>query len=98
MAELQSYYHAFSYLPRREESIDHVSVEAGFLGYLFLKEAYACMGEDAEAAAITKDARERFVNEHLGRCTNGILDRLGEGPAYLRKVFSWLVKRGETGL
>ena len=54
MAELNSFYHAFSYLPRREESIDHVSVEAGFVGYLFLKEAYARQRGDSDAAEITK--------------------------------------------
>ncbi|MBI1998533.1 MAG: molecular chaperone TorD family protein, partial [Deltaproteobacteria bacterium] len=39
LAQLSAFYHAFSFNPRREESIDHVSVEAGFVGYLFLKEA-----------------------------------------------------------
>jgi nitrate reductase assembly molybdenum cofactor insertion protein NarJ len=98
MAELQSFYQAFSYLPRREESIDHVSVEAGFVGYLFLKEAYARTQENPEAARITKSARSRFMKEHVSRCATGVRTRLTENPAYLRKVFSWLVKRGETGL
>jgi len=93
MAELQSFYHAFSYLPRREESIDHVSVEAGFVGYLFLKEAYARKRGDSAAAEITKSARTRFTQEHLSRCAGGIHDRLTEGPAYLRNVISWLVKK-----
>ena len=93
MAELQSFYHAFSYLPHREESIDHVSVEAGFVGYLFLKEAYARKRRDTAAVEITKSARARFVNEHFSRCAGGILDRLTEGPAYVRNVLLWFVKK-----
>ncbi|MGE5306921.1 MAG: molecular chaperone TorD family protein [Alphaproteobacteria bacterium] len=90
MAQLASFYQAFSFTPRREESIDHISVEAGFVGYLFLKEAYAELQGDAEAGGITKDARERFIHEHLQRCTQGIVDRLSDSPLYLKKVLSWL--------
>ncbi|HXV79049.1 MAG TPA: molecular chaperone TorD family protein [Candidatus Binatia bacterium] len=92
MAELNSFYHAFAYLPRREEPIDHVAVEAGFVGYLFLKQAYAQQLGDAEAAEITKQARERFMNEHLLRCARGISERLNENPAYLRNIVWWLIK------
>jgi hypothetical protein len=96
MAELNSFYHAFSYLPRREEPIDHVAVEAGFVGYLFLKEAYANQRGDAEAAEITKQARERFMNQHLRRCACGISERLNENPEYLRNIISWLMKNIPT--
>ena len=93
MAELSSFYHAFAYLPCREESIDHVSVEAGFVGYLFLKEAYALKRGDSAAGEITKSARTRFTQEHVSRCAAGIRDGLAEGPAYLRNVSLWLVKK-----
>ncbi len=93
MAELQSYYHAFSFRPRREESIDHISVESGFVGYLLLKEAYAEMQGDAEAAEITKNARERFTNEHLARCARGMIARPTDIPFYLRNVLSWLAEK-----
>jgi nitrate reductase assembly molybdenum cofactor insertion protein NarJ len=96
MAELNSLYHAFSYLPLREEPIDHVAVEAGFVGYLFLKEAYANQRGDAEAGEITKQARERFMNEHLLRCAGGISEGLNENPAYLRNIISWLIKNIPT--
>jgi hypothetical protein len=88
---------AFSYLPRREEPSDHISVEAGFVGCLFLKEAYARQRGDSDAADITKRARKRFMNEHLSRCADGIADRLTAGPSYLRKVFLWLVKKAQDG-
>jgi nitrate reductase assembly molybdenum cofactor insertion protein NarJ len=95
MAQLATFYQAFSFAPRREESIDHISVEAGFVGYLFLKQAYAQMQDDAESAAITNDARERFTNEHLARCARGMIARPVEMPPYLRNVLSWLAETGE---
>jgi nitrate reductase assembly molybdenum cofactor insertion protein NarJ len=94
MAKLQSFYHAFSFKPRREESVDHISVEAGFVGYLFLKEAYAQMQGDAEAAEITGSARERFINEHVSRCAQGMVEKPGDIPAYLRIVLLWFVQKG----
>ena len=90
IAELSAFYHAFSFSPRREESIDHVSVEAGFVGYLFLKEAYARMQNDSAGAAIARDARERFCSEHLARLGCGMRERPVEMPAYLQGVLSWL--------
>jgi nitrate reductase assembly molybdenum cofactor insertion protein NarJ len=90
IAELSAFYHAFSFSPRREESIDHVSVEAGFVGYLFLKEAYARMQNDAASAAIAKEARERFCSEHSARLARGMRERSVEMPVYLQSVLSWL--------
>ena len=90
IAELSAFYHAFSFSPRREESFDHVSVETGFVGYLFLKEAYARVQNDAAAAAIATDARERFCSEHLARSARGMRARPVEMPAYLQGVLSWL--------
>lgn len=42
MAQRATFYQAFSFAPRREESIDHISVEAGVVGYLFLKALRKC--------------------------------------------------------
>jgi TorA maturation chaperone TorD len=96
MAELQSYYQAFSYLPRREEPVDHVSVEAGFVSYLLLKEAYARTRNDFESVRITKDARKRFVAEHLARCAGGIIERSSPMPPYLLSVLSWMGHRARV--
>jgi nitrate reductase assembly molybdenum cofactor insertion protein NarJ len=90
MAQLANFYQAFSFTPRREESIDHIAVEAGFVGYLFLKEAYANMQGDGASGDITKEARERFIKDHLQRCAQGIVNRLGDLPPYLNDVLSWL--------
>jgi nitrate reductase assembly molybdenum cofactor insertion protein NarJ len=90
MAQLSSFYQAFSFAPKREEPIDHIAVEAGFVGYMFLKEAYAQMQGDTESGEITKEAREHFVKEHLNRCVQGMVERVGDVPPYLRNVFLWL--------
>jgi hypothetical protein len=65
-------------------------VEAGFVGYLFLKEAYARMRKGEASAAITKEAREQFLSEHLARSARGMRERSVNMPAYLQGVLSWL--------
>ena len=97
MAQLAKFYQAFSFAPCREECIDHISVEAGFVGYLFLKQAYAQMQGDAESAVVTEDARKRFVSEHLQRCAQRLVERRNDFPPYLRNVLSWVAAmRSET--
>ena len=97
MAELQSFYDVFSFAPRREECIDHVAVEAGFVGYLFLKEAYAEMRGAGKSARVTKTARERFVTEHVVRCAIGMIDRLtDESPHYVRNVLLWVANKARN--
>lgn len=90
MAQLATFYQAFSFAPRREESIDHISVEAGFVGYLFLKEAYARLQGNEESEVVTEQARQRFITEHLQRCAQGMIDRVSDLPPYLKNVLSWL--------
>lgn len=97
MAEVSGFYQAFSFTPRREESIDHIAVEAGFVGYMFLKEAYARMQGDAESTDITREARERFLKEHLQRCAQGMADRSDAFPPYLSDVLSWIAAMRRTG-
>jgi nitrate reductase assembly molybdenum cofactor insertion protein NarJ len=65
LSELFSYYDAFSYNPVTYEVPDHVSVEAGFIAYLRLKEAYAMDCLDYEHATVTADAARNFIDEHL---------------------------------
>jgi nitrate reductase assembly molybdenum cofactor insertion protein NarJ len=65
LSELTSYYEAFAYQPALLEAPDHVSVEAGFIAYLKLKEAYALATSDDEHAAVTRAAAQQFSNEHL---------------------------------
>lgn len=66
LAELEAHYRAFAYQPQTPEPADHASVEAGFVAYLRLKEAYALACGDAERAQVTAEAAERFLEDHLG--------------------------------
>jgi nitrate reductase assembly molybdenum cofactor insertion protein NarJ len=65
MSELAAYYEAFGYKPVIEEAEDHVSVEAGFVAYLRLKQAAAVACGDDEHAGVTADAARTFVKDHL---------------------------------
>ena len=95
MAELQAFYHAFLFQPHREESIDHLSVETGFVGYLFLKEAYARMEGTPEAVEVTRNARLRFADEHVARSVSGMIERRSDKPDYIQLLLSWLMDRVE---
>lgn len=66
LADIAGFYEAFAFRPRAEDPLDHVAVEAGFIGYLCLKEARAIAHGDAESAATTASARRRFIADHLG--------------------------------
>lgn len=84
LAELATYYDAFSYAPETAEVIDHVSVETGFIGYLRLKEAYALDCGETEHADVTAEAAERFISEHLSRIAEPLATSLQEsGSPYL---------------
>lgn len=84
MSELASYYDAFAFEPKTPEAPDHVAVEAGFVGYLRFKEAFAVSEGDTEHAAITAEAAGSFVEEHLSRIAGPLAITLAEsGVAYL---------------
>jgi hypothetical protein len=65
LSDLTRYYEVFHYHPRAEDPVDHLSVEAGFIAYLWLKEAAALSAGDRDAAAVTGEARVAFLAEHL---------------------------------
>jgi nitrate reductase assembly molybdenum cofactor insertion protein NarJ len=84
MSELTGYYNAFGYAPASQEPFDHVAVEAGFVGYLRLKEAYAQACKDSERVEITADAARHFTDDHLLALAKPIENRLKEsGIRYL---------------
>lgn len=95
MSELTTYYDAFEFRPATSEVADHVSVEAGFIGFLRLKEAYARADGDEERVSIAREAAERFCKEHLSYIAeplSAILNHSGEpylelaGRALLRRA------------
>ena len=84
LADLAATYHAFAFEPRTEESIDHIALEAGFVGYLFLKEAFARTRRDDVAAATTAAARRAFIDTHLAVMAAPFAQRVrAAAPTYL---------------
>lgn len=81
VAEVRAFYEAFAYRPGAEDPVDHVAVEAGFAGYLGLKEAFALASDDRRAADLTVAARETFVAEHLSAFTGSFALALESSPA-----------------
>jgi nitrate reductase assembly molybdenum cofactor insertion protein NarJ len=65
LAEILASYDAFAYRPRRGELPDHIATELDFIAYLRLKQAFAsAIGDDARAA-VTAEAAQQFIDEHL---------------------------------
>ena len=93
LAELARFYEAFGYRPRREDPVDHAAVEAGFVAYLWLKEAYARERGDEDAAATTRAARERFLSEHLAELAQPMAAKLSTAEANLAEVANLLAAR-----
>jgi nitrate reductase assembly molybdenum cofactor insertion protein NarJ len=65
LAEIETYYREFAYTPSNGEVADHVAVEAGFVSYLRLKEAYARACGDQEKAEVAASAARGFISAHL---------------------------------
>jgi nitrate reductase assembly molybdenum cofactor insertion protein NarJ len=94
LAELAAYYDAFAYRPRTEEPHDHVGVEAGFVAYLVMKQAFASFAGDAEHAAVTADAAARFRADHLARLAEPLAAKLDAlRPCYLSTAADVLLER-----
>ncbi len=94
LAELEHLYAAFAYRPSTPEPPDHVAVEAGFVAYLYLKEAYARSAAEEEAAAVTRAAREAFLAEHVACVAGPLAASLAASPiTYLRLAAGALAQR-----
>ena len=74
--EIQTAYEAFAYRPVAEDPPDHVAVEAGFIGWLCLKQAYALASGDTAAAEIAADAARTFQKRHLAAMAEPMSVRL----------------------
>jgi nitrate reductase assembly molybdenum cofactor insertion protein NarJ len=78
LSEIEAMYGAFAYQPVTEECPDHVSVEAGFVSYLRMKQAFARIVGDGEAEAVARDAEAMFVADHLAPVADGLWKRFAE--------------------
>jgi nitrate reductase assembly molybdenum cofactor insertion protein NarJ len=67
LSEISGFYEAFAYRPETEEPVDHVSTEAGFVAYLWVKQAYALSCGEEDKAAIVAEAAGEFLREHMSR-------------------------------
>jgi hypothetical protein len=94
LGKLSSLYEAFAYMPTTDEPPDHVSVEAGFVGYLRLKEAYARFrGHDGEAA-VSADAARCFIRDHVAALAKSLAECLAiSGIRHLALAGTALVTR-----
>ena len=66
LTELRGIYEAFGFHPKSEDPPDHVAVQAGFAGFMKLKQAYARAAGDGEGEQTARAALERCLEDHLG--------------------------------
>lgn len=94
LAELTAFYEAFAYRPLTKESPDHVSVEAGFVGYLLLKQVYAATAGHDEQVSVAAEAETTFKREHLASFAEPLAATLeASGMAYLAEAGRALATR-----
>lgn len=94
MSELQAYYNAFGFHPVTHEPPDHICVEAGFISYLKLKQAYALACEDGDRAATAAESAQRFIQEHLANIAQPLAGFLEASEiSYLAVAGAALVRR-----
>lgn len=78
LADLSGFYKAFGLDlddARLHEMIDHLAVELEFYGVLLLKQALLAESGDGEGGAIVRDARRKFLADHLGRFVAAIAEQ-----------------------
>ncbi|HSD49856.1 MAG TPA: molecular chaperone TorD family protein [Candidatus Methylomirabilis sp.] len=76
LSDIRAFHQVFAFRPETEEPPDHVAVEAGFLGYLCLKQAYARARGNEDQAEIVAQAATLFCQEHLSALAWPLSDRL----------------------
>jgi nitrate reductase assembly molybdenum cofactor insertion protein NarJ len=97
LAELRAQYEAFGYAAAVEEAPDHVAVEAGFMAYLRLKEAYALHAGAKDDAEITATAARDFLRNRLSAIGGPLAEILAcSGIDYLVSTASVLASRVGT--
>lgn len=98
MSELAACYLAFGYAPPAAEPPDHVSVEAGFMGYLRLKQACALACGETENTCLARGAAERFRRDHLSTVAQPLSESLSRsGEPYLDLAARALLRRTGPG-
>ena len=95
LADIAGFYEAFGFrlsdVGDRKELHDHIALECEFYALLIAKEAFLQQSSDKEGVEIVRDARKKFLQDHLGRFPRAIAERplVGEDPFYAL-VFRWI--------
>ena len=95
LAELEAYYQGFGYQPACLEAPDHVAVEAGFMAFLRLKQAYAFANGLSDQAEMAAAAAHRFLTDHLAVIAEPLARSLQLGIAYLAGAASPAARTGK---
>ncbi|QQS39700.1 MAG: molecular chaperone TorD family protein [Acidobacteriota bacterium] len=94
ISELSAYYGAFGFSPKTDETPDHISVEASFVSYLKMKEAFALASGHTGRAEITSRASEGFIRDHVSKVAERLSRSLSRsGIGYLSKAGEILFER-----
>jgi len=94
LAQLRAQYAAFGYTPALDEAPDHIAVEAGFIAYLRLKEAFALHAGAVDQAEVAAEAARCFLQNHLSAMAGPLSESLEcSGIGYLELVAAALRKR-----
>jgi nitrate reductase assembly molybdenum cofactor insertion protein NarJ len=94
LADISAFYAALAFRPETEEAPDHIAVEAGFVGYLYLKEAYARARGNDDEAEIVANAAARFRETHLATFAWPVAERLARTDVrYLTLAATALARR-----
>lgn len=94
ISELQAFYNVFGYAPPGDEPPDHVCVQANFVGYLRLKQAYAVLRNDVDQAEVTAEAVRQFCENHLSAMAEPLANALAWSDlSYLASTAAALLRR-----
>lgn len=87
LADIAGFYRAFGlefgYQDRTPEMLDHVAVELEFYALLLMKQEALAASGDAVGGGIVQEARQKFLDAHLGRFVGAIAQR----PAVTASAF-----------
>lgn len=94
LADIQGFYTAFGFAPGDlGEAMDHAAVELEFYALLLVKEGLLSARGEGEGVAIVRDARGKFLKDHLGRFLDAIAERPGvRGDPLYGPVFTWTAR------
>ncbi len=88
LADIAGFYRAFGMAVQGEKA-DHVAAELEFLSYLLVKEVHAIDQRQPDRAAISRDARIKFLAAHAGTWLPLLLaqmEKVSPGDAYSHLV------------